>query len=334
MEQEKDSSEWTGRGYTLKSQEPAQDAPTGSYPPPARDGFGNGNVPAYPASVPGQQYAPPSGNPYYNQSVQRPPSGKPKIAGVMLIVVAILGFAFAGTFFFVGSMLGDLATQDDLFQDVEEKGIITGTVEYVNGTPVSGVSVSVVGKTAQATTDSSGDFTLKDVDMGTREILFEKAGHKTVRYTMFVVSGQQTEPLDIEMETGTGEVEMNDSFTTGFLTDIMAICAVAIAIISIFPLLGGIMALQGKSFGLAILGGIIGIFSIGFVLGSILSIIALIMLFMSKEDFKGQQPPQPPYNPYQQYGQPPYQPPSYGMPPQQPYQPPREPPYQPPQGGY
>jgi len=57
--------------------------------------------------------------------------------------------------------------------------------------------------------------------------------------------------------------------------------------------LGGIMALRKENYFLSILGGIVGLFSIGFFIGSILCIVGVILVGLSKEDFKSSKPDSP-----------------------------------------
>ena len=64
-------------------------------------------------------------------------------------------------------------------------------------------------------------------------------------------------------------------------------CSIIGCALSIFTLTGGIVALKRRAWGLAIIGGILGLFTIGpLLLGSILSLIGLIFLMMSRKDFQ------------------------------------------------
>ena len=141
-----------------------------------------------------------------------------------------------------------------------------------------------------------------------------------------------------------------------FLSGIFMTCAIIVMIFALLALLGGVMAITGKSFGLAILGAVFAMFTLGPIfLGSLLGLVALILLALSKDEFGGGVPMPPPgaygnvppampmgmdplVQPAQPYGQPPMQqppadqtppmeqPPAYQSPPmdQPPAQPPRE----------
>jgi len=74
------------------------------------------------------------------------------------------------------------------------------------------------------------------------------------------------------------------SYSMG-LESILYVCGALIAIFSIFAILGGIMALQRKMWALALVGSILGIFSWGYFISSILCLIGMILIAVSKNEF-------------------------------------------------
>lgn len=71
-------------------------------------------------------------------------------------------------------------------------GNISGTVtESESNAPVPGVRISMHGVSDIFMTDSSGRFSLKQVPVGTYEILFQKVGYSAVRKTVAVNAGQE-----------------------------------------------------------------------------------------------------------------------------------------------
>jgi hypothetical protein len=71
------------------------------------------------------------------------------------------------------------------------------------------------------------------------------------------------------------------------LQSILLTCGIIGCILSFFTLVGGIVAVKRKAWGLAIVGGILGLFTIGpFFLGSIMSLIGLILVAISRKDFQ------------------------------------------------
>jgi hypothetical protein len=72
----------------------------------------------------------------------------------------------------------------------------------------------------------------------------------------------------------------------GFQT-ILLICGAIFIILGIIVILGGIMSILKKMWALALIASVIGIFTIGFYgTGSILSIIALVLIAISKDEFR------------------------------------------------
>ena len=78
--------------------------------------------------------------------------------------------------------------------------------------------------------------------------------------------------------TATGMVDM--------LQGILMVCGIIFLVFALLAMLGGIMSIKRKSFGFAIVGAIFGIFTLGpYALGSILSIVALVLILLSKDEF-------------------------------------------------
>ncbi len=71
------------------------------------------------------------------------------------------------------------------------------------------------------------------------------------------------------------------------LQSFLLTCGIIGCILSIFALTGGIVAVKRKAWGLALVGGILGLFTVGpWFIGSILSLIGLILVMISKKDFQ------------------------------------------------
>ena len=81
--------------------------------------------------------------------------------------------------------------------------------------------------------------------------------------------------------------EFYPSITYDQLLGFFHTCATIGIVISIFPILGGLLAIQRKFYYIAIAGSIIGLFSIGILFtSSVLSLIGLILLFISRQKFQ------------------------------------------------
>ena len=81
------------------------------------------------------------------------------------------------------------------------------------------------------------------------------------------------------------------------IQSMMGICATIGALLSIFPIIGGILALQKKLWGGALACSIIGLFIVGPIfISSIFCLVSLILLIISKEQFFMQEGPIDPYS--------------------------------------
>lgn len=79
----------------------------------------------------------------------------------------------------------------------------------------------------------------------------------------------------------------NAPITAEQLQSFLTTCGIIGCILSVFTLAGGIVAVKRKAWGLAVIGGILGLFTIGPVLvGSIIALIGLILIAMSRKDFQ------------------------------------------------
>jgi len=71
------------------------------------------------------------------------------------------------------------------------------------------------------------------------------------------------------------------------LEDILTVCGIIFVIFGILAVLGGLFGVMRKHWGLAILGGVIGLFVLGpWMLGSLFSLIGLILVAVSKGEFE------------------------------------------------
>jgi len=91
----------------------------------------------------------------------------------------------------------------------------------------------------------------------------------------------------LDLDTIEIEGELEQEFDQDFLKSIFNFCGVFILIISVFLLLGGIFAVKKSHWNISIIGAVLGIFTIGpFFLGSIISFAAIVLLLLSKSEFK------------------------------------------------
>jgi len=96
-----------------------------------------------------------------------------------------------------------------------------------------------------------------------------------------------TSALALDSSMLQGVLPPDAPITIEQLQSILVTCGIIGCILSIFAITGGIVAVKRKAWGLAIVGGILGIFTIGpLFLGSIISVVGLILVAISRKDFQ------------------------------------------------
>lgn len=202
---------------------------------------------------------------------------KPVVAGVLLIVIFLLGAAMAGALLF--SM--------DTMTDTGMTGSYSGTVVDEGGDGMMDVNVSVAGTNLTATTDASGEFTLTNVSGGKQTLVFSKPGYKTLRAEVFVLPFDIAVPAqDFSMEPGQETESTSQRGMIVTVLDLAPVLAGGIVALSVVALVGGILAILRKHFVVAVIGAVCGTIA-GFfsIIGIPLGIIALVLLLISKEEF-------------------------------------------------
>lgn len=81
--------------------------------------------------------------------------------------------------------------------------------------------------------------------------------------------------------------EIDPSITVESVRNVLTACATIGIIISIFPILGGILAINKKLWGVSLACAIIGLATfLAIIIPGILCIVAAILIYISKEEFK------------------------------------------------
>ena len=200
----------------------------------------------------------------------KPKTDKPKIAAIILVCVFALGITTAAfSEVFIESSLGVGSTLG-----------MTGTVE-IHVTNQSNKSIGNINVTIEGVDNvkktGNGSYLAENVEVGIKEITIISPEYSNLTQEI-LVTPFFTSYHKIKMEKGTGN-KKNNFDTTG--------CSIILMIFSVFALLGAVASLKRKHFDVAVAGSIISIFSFGFfMIGSILSIIAFVIVWKSKEEFE------------------------------------------------
>lgn len=208
-------------------------------------------------------------------SVKPVTSSKPIIAGALLIIVFILGMATG---------LSILLAGEDVF---EGNGIYEAKVVDNEGNALQGVEIYLVNQTFPiAETDENGFFKV-NLSAGRHVIELRKEGYNTIRVEVFVLPSNL--PFKASMRDEFTMLEGNkikeEKTLMAMAMDMVPVFAYAIILISFLPLIGAIFCFMKKHFVVAIIGAIFGIFTLGFIIGALLSIVALILLIISRDEF-------------------------------------------------
>jgi DNA-directed RNA polymerase subunit RPC12/RpoP len=198
-------------------------------------------------------------------SAIKPKTNRPRIVAVILIAVFVIGLstaAFADIF---------IESSTGVFSAIGVKGKAELVVTDLSNTSLSGVSIEI--GDLSGTTDENGFYSVENVPLGIQTVELSFEGD-TLTYEILVLPFI-TSHNEIKMEAGT---------TVGFNS---AGCSIILGVFSVFALLAAVVCYKRRNFDVAVAGSALSIFSFGFFLiGSILSIVALIIIIMCKEEFK------------------------------------------------
>ena len=238
---------------------------------------------------------------YEPPQIRKERSSKPGIAGALLVITAVLGLLSAGLMFGGAWFMGNMGGGFEFF-GVDDKADVWGTVEYVNGTPADNVTISIVGEPLTTQTSENGKYMIYNVPTGNQEINVEKAGYNTIIYKAFINppnSNQDKNKDDKDNDKDNDKNEFDFTITTGdriiergsyppfeMIRNILYVCAIVIIIFSIIALIGGVFAFKRKNFKIALLGSILGLFT---VIGTLFALISIFILVISRKEFDEQE---------------------------------------------
>lgn len=200
-------------------------------------------------------------------------------AGLLLLLVFIIGIIYG--IFWITENLGT-----ESFKESSQKiGTVEGKVEDKNGEAINDAHILFIGKNNkfEATTNQEGWYIIEDIYEGYYNVIAEKENYGSLTIKNVKVLPGQIETVDFVLgsKDKTIILEKDDELKKNSMKGIIIFFTS-----SIFALLGSFLAIQKKSFKACSLFTVLSIPSFGFLIGSILAIIALILILSSKEDFK------------------------------------------------
>ena len=225
-----------------------------------------------------------------------PPSNKPKIAGILLIISALIIIGYSVFLFTLDDDDYSEMMEASLSSQPEDEVDVAGTVYDENNTPMAGVNlrVALIDKNINTTTGEDGTFTLKEVPTGKQIIVISKDDYKTINHRIFVETSEyrnnEDYDLSFDMEEGEGVVQSGEykSEFSGLLGTIFFFCSVVMIIFAVLMIASGVLITKRRFRPLGLFACVIGIiFGLSaFYIGTVLSIIALYLLIKSKHEFQ------------------------------------------------
>ena len=198
----------------------------------------------------------------------KPKTDKPKIVTILLIIAFISGIstaAFSEDF---------VITSTNILSNMGLKGSVELYITDNSNETLHNVTIEMGDITDF--TYNNDHYSVGNVNPGIQTIVLTLPGYTKVTQEILVLPFIPSSH-NIKMEMGPGETTLSFG-TIG--------CSLIILLLSIFPLIAAFTSWRRRHFDVAIAGSLIGIFSFGFFIGSILCIISFIILLLSREEFE------------------------------------------------
>ena len=203
------------------------------------------------------------------------PKSNAQWAGILLSIVFVLGLLS-------GVMYGLKWNNQEDQWDNNGLSSVHGSVIDENGNAMEGVAV--YGGNKQTTTNNQGQYYLYDLQGEEISILFSIEGYKDVSVWIDIRSGSAN-ILEVEIEEGDGDIKLDYRKQIAEPWPPNYALAPIFMISALITLMGSAAALLQENFKIAITGCMFGIISYGFLIGSILSVIALALLLIDYQKF-------------------------------------------------
>ena len=201
----------------------------------------------------------------------KPKTNKPMIVAVLLIVVFSLGIGTA--------VFSEAFIESSL--DVASAVGLTGTVKIMvidqSNNSIENVNITI-NDVKTNFTYANGSYSSENIELGVQTFKISAIGYKDQVHEILVTPFFNSEnTIKMEEGIGSGELKEFDSIA----------CSLILVIFSVFAILGAITCLKRQHFDVAMAGSVLAIFSFGFFLiGSVISIIAFIILMKSRDEFE------------------------------------------------
>ena len=200
----------------------------------------------------------------------KPRTNKPIIATIILVVIFSIGISTAAF---------SEAFIESTF-DIISFGGGTGTVEIKlsnqNNQSIENATIILDGMIINKS--SNGIYNKNNVELGIQDITIQKEGYNKIKTEIIIIPFIKSESKFI-LQNNTGAVKKTEFDSFG--------CSLILGIFSLFSLFAIITCIKREHLDVAIASCLLGAFSFGFFfIGTILSIIAFIFIWKSRDEFK------------------------------------------------
>ena len=238
------------------------------------------------------------------QGYQKPKprrSSKPAIAGALLVTAGLLAIVMGGLF---GTMFFTFGESGMFDSENWEDGVggVQGYVIYQNASPVVGATITVVDSGQVAISNDTGYYRLIGAPSGWQDLKVEKEGYKTILQSVYIKNqgtwaeydwGDES-TADFQLQEGVGTIRIGPTHDVDddwerkgmkAMENMVYVCMGTTIIFGAIAVIGGYLAFHRRHFPVVMVSSIFGMLSLGFGIGSILSIVALIVLLLSHNEF-------------------------------------------------
>jgi len=202
------------------------------------------------------------------------------MAGLLLIAVALIGILYAGALMITIPGMGE--------DEADGNVSVTGNVLFEMDT-IEGANVNITELGMSNRTNSAGRFAFNDVPAGdhTLEITAPGKGILVVKFTIGTKEAKQGNkdlPGLVLPANGTVTEDLREDRAEGAGL-VTGLFAAFVFVVSLLALIGGLLALQARRFHASLFIAVISVASIGFFIGIVLAILAILLLIIGRKEF-------------------------------------------------
>ena len=204
-----------------------------------------------------------------------------RLAGFFLLIVLVLGLMNSVSILYEAQHVKD---PDQIL--TESSGIVYGRVTDPEGVGIPDAEVTVVGTSNNAYTDSDGWYFITSVPVKEYKVEADKANYTSI-IKKVKVEEQMPRPVNFQLSRGSGikEVPTRVPEEMGDLQQSYALSAIASVVGAVFAGIGAILCFKRTRFKTALLCSAIGVLSYGFLIGLVLSVLALMLIVSARAGF-------------------------------------------------